>query len=162
MCSNYDWSAKIFLLLKKSHKKLSSLESSFTLKTFVLNHVEVLIAEMYSFLNLQSMFWRCLFAFFVLFSCIFESYSHDTRTNNSFRLVIRFSCYRNFCWNLPESSHGDDSIPKWCRNWGESWIGCILLAVEDYSSKYNDGHSQWKNKEAQFWGTGLQRVPQNS
>ena len=44
--------------------------------------------------------------------------------------------------DLPQSCHRDDGIPETRRDRGERGVGHVLLAVEHYRGKDDDGHGQ--------------------
>lgn len=63
--------------------------------------------------------------------------------------------------SLPESSHGDNGVPKSSGNGGEIGVFHIFLSVEHNSGENDDGHGQWKNEKAQFGGARLESVAQD-
>lgn len=63
--------------------------------------------------------------------------------------------------DLPQRGHGDNGVPKGRRNRCEVGAVDVLLGVEHYGGKYDDGHGQREDQEAQLTGAGLERVAED-
>lgn len=64
--------------------------------------------------------------------------------------------------NSPESRHRDYGVPEGGGNRCEVGHADILLGIEHYGGKDNDGHGQGEDEEAQFTGATLERVAEDA
>ncbi len=63
--------------------------------------------------------------------------------------------------DLPKCCHGDYGVPEGCWDAGEVGSLGAFLSVEHDGGKYDDGHGEGKQEEAQLGSTALQSITQD-